>query len=255
MKVFSNYAQYYDLLNQGKDYKQEVQYIVSLLKQYLPKAKNILDLGCGTGLHAIQLGEIGFEVHGVDQSQEMISIATERLANYANSSKSIDFSVGDVRSVKLNKKFDAVLALFHVMSYQTTNDDIDNTLESASKHLSKNGVLIFDCWYGPAVISDKPYVRTKSFENDELRVDRTAIPTLYPSKNLVDVNFDISILDKESGVESKFTELHKMRYLFEPEMELMLNNNGFELLRTEEWLTGKTPDYDTWYITFICRKK
>ena len=79
MKVFSNYAQYYDLLNQQKDYKKEVDYIISLIDKYTPETKNILDLGSGTGLHAIHLAKKGYNIHGVDQSQDMVSIANERL--------------------------------------------------------------------------------------------------------------------------------------------------------------------------------
>ena len=73
------------------------------------------------------------------------------------------------------------------MSYQTTNDDLKIAINTAYNHLNSNGFFIFDCWYGPAVISDKPYKRTKTFENNKLIINRTAIPTMYPSKNIVDV--------------------------------------------------------------------
>ena len=45
-----------------------------------------------------------------------------------------------------------------------------------------------------------------------------------------------------------------MRYLFNPEMELLLKLNDLKLLRTEEWLTGNNPDFDSWYVTFICER-
>ena len=57
-----------------------------------------------------------------------------------------------------------------------------------------------------------------------------------------------------TGKSENLSELHKMRYLFNPEIELLLLNNGFKLIKTEEWLTGKIPSYNSWYVTFICKK-
>ncbi len=57
MKVFLEYAQYYDLLNQQKDYIQEVDYIIPLLNKFAPDTKCLLELGCKTGIHAINLVE------------------------------------------------------------------------------------------------------------------------------------------------------------------------------------------------------
>ena len=67
MKVFSDYAQYYDLINQQKDYKQEVDYIISILNKFGPNAKHLLELGCGTGLHAINLAEKGYHVRSEER--------------------------------------------------------------------------------------------------------------------------------------------------------------------------------------------
>ena len=84
MKIFSNYAQYYDFLNQQKDYRQEIDYITSLINKYAPNANNVLDLGCGTGLHAINLAEEGYHISGIDQSPDMIKIANKRLSTLSN---------------------------------------------------------------------------------------------------------------------------------------------------------------------------
>lgn len=77
---------------------------------------------------------------------------------------------------------------------------------------------------------------------------------MYPKENIVDVNFDITITTKSDGKSNNISELHKMRYLFEPEVELLLNNNGFELIKIEEWLTGELPSNNSWYVTFNCKK-
>jgi len=79
LKVFSDYAQYYDLLNQQKDYMKVVDYIISLINKFFPYSKYILELGCGTGSHAIHIADKGFQITGIDQSQDMIYIAKERI--------------------------------------------------------------------------------------------------------------------------------------------------------------------------------
>lgn len=254
MSIFSNYAKYYDLLNQGKDYSKEVDYIDSIIKQYKPSSKSILDLGCGTGMHAIHFAQRGYNVHGIDQSKDMISIANNQSKSKPEYSDNLEFSVGDMRNYSTGKSYDVVLALFHVMSYQVTDDDLENSISNVAKHIFSGSLFIFDCWYGPAVLSDKPYKRTKTFEDEDLLVERTSIPEIHLSKNLVDVNFEISILDKKSKEKHSFSELHKMRYLFKPEMKQLLSKYSFEIVKSEEWITGRNPDNDTWYVTFICRK-
>lgn len=255
MKTFSNYARYYDLLNQQKDYQKEVDYIISLLNNFAPNASNMLELGCGTGLHAINLAEKGYHITGVDQSQDMINIAQERIKTLPNSiSNLLNFNIGDIRNYSNDKSFDVALSLFHVVSYQISNNDLNQSFDTVSKHLKPGGIFIFDCWYGPAVISDKPYSRSKKFENEKIIINRQAIPYSHPVKNQVDVHFDIKITNKQTGESENINEIHKMRYLFNPEIEIFLKINNLKLLHSEEWLTGNKPSFDSWYVTFICER-
>ena len=255
MKVFSDYAQYYDLLNQQKDYKQEVDYIISLINQFAPNAKYLLDLGSGTGLHAIHLAEKGYSVSGIDQSQNMINVAKKRLLTLPNQiSKLLNFDIGDIRTFSTNKSFDVVLSLFHVVSYQITNSDLIKSFNTVSKHLKPGGIFIFDCWYGPGVLSDKPYSRNKRFENDKIIINRLATPLSHPIKNQVDVHFDIEITNRQTGKSEKIKEIHKMRYLFNPEIKQFLKMNNLKLIHSEEWLSGNIPSFNSWYVTFICER-
>ena len=74
MKVFDHYAQYYDLLYSVKDYKAEVEYVSGLIQKFLPGARSMLDVGCGTGSHGYLFAERGFHVTGVDRSAEMVAV-------------------------------------------------------------------------------------------------------------------------------------------------------------------------------------
>jgi len=66
--VFSDYARYYDLLYHDKDYASDAEYVAGLIHKFHPAASSILELGSGTGKHALLLARKGFEVHGVELS-------------------------------------------------------------------------------------------------------------------------------------------------------------------------------------------
>lgn len=253
MKVFGNYSRYYDLLYEDKDYKGEALYVRNLVRQYSPSARTILDLGCGTGSHDVFLGQDGYTITGVDMSESMLAKAQEKLTGSPALASSIRFLQGDVRTVRLKATFDAVISLFHVISYQTRNADILEMLETVRTHLRPGGLFLFDCWYGPAVASNPPSIRVKRMENDALAVTRIAEPVVYPEKNVVDVNYTVFIKDKQSGAVEEVRETHTVRYLFTPEIDMMLAGAGFSILASEEWITKKPLGLDTWGALFVCR--
>jgi predicted TPR repeat methyltransferase len=154
MGVFEAYASYYDLLYMDKDYESECLYVQGLIRELKEEARNILDLGCGTGRHAEVFSQMGYAVHGVDISNEMLEFAASRVRR-----QNVSFSAGDTRTVRLGRRFDVVLSLFHVMSYQVTNDDLRRSFLTAGEHLGDRGPFIFDIWYGPAVLTQRPSVR------------------------------------------------------------------------------------------------
>ena len=197
-KVFDAYAAYYDLLYQDKDYAGEVAYIANLLSRYVKDPKMVLELGCGTGNHALELVRSGYHVTGVDLSDEMICCARERASTI--SPQQLNFIQSDLRSFRTEQLFDAVLALFHVMSYQTSNADLKAAIATAAEHLKPGGVFVFDCWYGPGVLTNPPVTRIKRMQGNDCQITRLAEPQHYPSENRVDVHYEI-IVEGPSGVQ------------------------------------------------------
>ncbi len=254
MAIFSNYARYYDLMYQDKDYVGEAQFIQRLIQTYAPATTTILELGCGTGNHAMLLAKEGYQVHGVDLSQEMLGYANERCDRLSPAlATRLQFSQGDLRQVRLDRKFDVVLSLFHVISYQTNNEDLLAAFETAKAHLVPGGILIFDVWYDPAVLSEPPTVRIKRLEDRSIQVTRIAEPVMEPNKNLVDVNYHIFIKDLISSKIDEVREVHTMRYLFRPELELLLDRLQMQIVESGEWLTDRQPGLNTWGVYFIVR--
>lgn len=247
-KVFNTYAGYYDLLYKDKDYAAEASYIDDLIRKYRPGAKSILNLGCGTGRHDACFEKMGYSVCGVDLSDTMLVEAHKRAIP-----EKIEFFKGDVRTVNLHRKFDVVVSLFHVMSYQTQDDDILAAFRTAKRHLVPDGIFIFDFWNGPGVLNDLPVVRVKRLEDEMVRVVRIAEPIMKKDKNVVDVNYQIMILDKHSDQWSELQEIHSMRYLFLPEIKSYLSNAGFSLKKACEWMSDKSLSLE-WYGLVVASK-
>ncbi|WP_180111897.1 class I SAM-dependent methyltransferase [Acinetobacter sp. YH12136] len=246
------YSQYYDLLYQDKDYIGEVEYIKELIKTYKSDALTILDLGCGTGKHAELLCDAGYRVHGIDLSTDMLSIAEQRRLGKEDR---LSFTYSNIQDLTLNQKFDAVISLFHVISYQSSNQELVQAFQVAKNHLSENGILIFDFWYGPAVLTDLPTTRVKRLENESIKVTRLAEPVIHVQENVVDVNYTVFIQDKKTQEVVENKELHKMRYLFDTELELICEQVGFGVLNKFKWMSKESPSLDSWNVVWILRKK
>lgn len=246
-KVFNEYSKYYDLLYKDKSYEQEAEYILNKIKKFAPSTKNILDLGCGTGKHCSFFNKKGLEVCGVDISQQMIDIARKSYTQ-------INFICSDISDFKKDTSYDVITSLFHVMSYQTENEKLISCLQNAKNHLVKNGLLIFDFWHGPGVLTDKPSVRVKRFGDNSTEVIRIAEPFMDCNKNTVYVHYDISIKDTFTQTCNNISETHKMRYFFIPELEFMLNTIGFEIIESVEFLSDKELSFNSWNALCIARK-
>lgn len=252
MNTFATYASYYDLLYRDKDYAAEAAFLRDVIQRFAPRVNRVLELGCGTGAHARQLAALGFSVCGVDGSPSMVECALlSQAALAANSRRRLTFLQGDIRNLRLSEKFSCVLSLFHVISYMTNNADLQQALQTVRHHLVPGGICIFDCWYGPAVLHLRPSVRVKELEDEEFRILRIAEPEMRPNENAVDVNYTLWIRNRAEDTLEIVRETHRMRYLFRPELDLLVEKAGLQILEACEWMTGREPGLDTWGVYFV----
>ena len=254
LKVFGSYSHYYDLLYQEKDYQRESKFVNSIIKQYKPEAKTIVDLGCGTGRHDICLS-VDYLVTGVDQSEQMLAHARKACESkeFKEKSNPIAYHQGDIRKLELNAEFDCAISLFHVMSYQIQNNDILEILQTVKKHLHPGGLFIFDFWYGPAVLTEKPSIRIKRMEDADFRVIRLAEPVMHPDENIVDVNYTAVVINKQTNTIREIRETHRMRYFFIPEIRNFLLPSGFEICEIGEWMSKSKPGFQSWNVYVTAR--
>ena len=226
------YAGAYDALYQDKDYEAECDFLQRIFHRYAQSPiRTILDLGCGTGSHALLLAQRGYVVTGVDRSEEMLRIARSKVTEPAlvRGQQSVVFHQGDIRTLDLGRTFDAVIAMFAVISYQTTNEDLMAAFRTARQHLNRGGLFVFDAWFGPAVLTERPSDRCKIVERDGERIIRFAHPELDVVAQTVRVNYKVLHL-KEGHMPHEMDEAHTMRFLFAQELVHFLELNGLEML-------------------------
>ncbi|HYN80923.1 MAG TPA: class I SAM-dependent methyltransferase [Gemmatimonadaceae bacterium] len=255
MSVFAGYSRYYDLLYRDKDYAAEARHVHDILQKHAPGVRSLVEIGCGTGAHAAELASLGYDVVGVDMSVGMLAAAAARKGELpAAHAERIEFSHGDARSVRLGRRFGAVVSLFHVMSYQTSNSDLAAAFATAAAHLEPGGVFVFDCWYGPAVLTDRPSTVVKKLADEAIDVTRVAEPEMHAEENVVDVNYAVTITDRVTGKVETLHETHRMRYLFTPEIAMMLEATGMALIESREWMTDRAPGFHSWSACFVAQR-
>jgi SAM-dependent methyltransferase len=251
MTVFGAYARYYDLLYQDKDYAGEAAYVASQLRALGSPPSTLLELGSGTGSHALELAALGFDVTGIDRSADMVARAeTRRSSMPPDVQARLRFVHGDAQTARLGRSFDAAFSVFHVLSYQTSNADVAAFLHTAAAHLPSGALFLADFWYGPAVLSQKPETRTRTLRDGDVEFTRLAEPTLRENENRVDVRYTVS----RAGA-APLIETHAMRYFFLPELALFLAQAGFDLLHAGEMPGGAELSVSVWSAAMVARKR
>src|SRR4029079_16423659 len=129
----------------------ECDLIETIVKARHPSATRVLDLGCGTGAHSIRLARRVWAVTGVDRSRSMLNLA-ESKARELDEAGPLVFHHADLLTLDLGETFDVVLMMFAVLGYQHANPDVLRALRAARRDLRPGGLLLFDVWYGPAVL-------------------------------------------------------------------------------------------------------
>jgi SAM-dependent methyltransferase len=247
------YAKIYDAIYRSKDYDGEVDLIERILvKHGIGTSKRLLDLGCGTGAHALRLAQRGYAVVGVDRSAEMLAQARVKLTPDNNA---IEFREADICKLDLGKRFDAALMMFTVLGYQLTDADLMGALSSVRRHLGPGGLLIFDVWYGPAVLAERPSERQISVDDGPAQISRKTRATLDQTRHLCHVTFNLKRVDGE-GRTQRWQEQHVVRYYFLPELQSALGRSRLELLSLRGFPDDKVPaDERTWNVIGVAQAR
>ena len=245
----SVYSEVYDSLYQDKDYLAECDLLEQVFRHYgSQEVKTILDLGCGTGNHLVPLAQRGYRMTGIDRSENMLAIAQEKAQRH---SLAVDLRCSGVRSLSLDRTFDAVLMMFAVLGYHIENADVAAALAVSRRHLRLGGLLIFDVWYGPAVLAQQPTDRVKVIPMADGSILRAASEKLDVRRHTCRVCYHLWHL-QGSRLVAETDEKHVMRYFFPMELEYYLDQAGFDLARLGAFPDiERDPDAITWNVMAI----
>jgi SAM-dependent methyltransferase len=221
-----DYASAYDVMYADKNNAAECDAVSSLVERFGEgKVSRILDLGCGTGRHAVEFAARGFDVTGVDFSEAMLNRA--RIRPYAGSG-ALDFIQGDARTYRSAAPFDAVLMNFNVLGYMNSNDDLIAALATARANLRPGGVFVADFWYGPAVVANPPGERMREIVTGDSKFLRYSRGV--HEQDLQRIRISIRVIELQGDrVRADTEEVHGMRYFFPLELDLALRSHGFRL--------------------------
>lgn len=223
-ELFENYAETYDKESYTQGTIGEVDFIEAEIA--FDKSKKILDMGCGTGRHAIEMAKRGYKVTGIDLSQAQLNRAKEKAEK---ENVKIDFIRADARNLIFQNEFDLVIMLcegaFPLMETDEMNFEI---LKNAKKALKPGGKLILTTLNAlfPLFHSVKEFLKENDFSSKGHNFD---LMTFRETST-------VEIVD-DSGIKKEITSSE--RYYTPPEMTWLLKSLGFNRVDIYGCQTGK----------------
>ena len=139
--MFTESAAFYDVLYSFVDYEAAARDIQARLDRHAPRARSLLDVGCGTGRHLELLRE-RYEVEGLDLNPTMLELARERCPG-------VPFHEADMADFDLGRSFDVVTSLFSSIGYVRTEERMRAAILCMRRHLNPGGVLLIEPWFTP----------------------------------------------------------------------------------------------------------
>ena len=136
---YTSFAQVYDMFMDNVDYPAWSKYLIQLLKEYQVEDGLVLDLGCGTGNMTELLAEEGYDMIGVDNSEDMLEIASEKRAE---SGLNILYLLQDMREFELYGTVKAVVSICDSINYILEEDDLREVFSLVNNYLDPKGMFI-----------------------------------------------------------------------------------------------------------------
>jgi SAM-dependent methyltransferase len=247
MVVFNDsYADNYDALYSDKNYAGECDLIAAAAQKCGVDVSSILDVGCGTGGHSLEWVRRGLVCTGVDISSAMIERARNKSAALPDDVRPT-WIVGDAQSFVAPGQYDAATMMFAVLGYMNSNDDVLTALSNIRRHIRPDGLFAFDCWYGPAVLGQRPEDRIRIVDTPSGQTIRAASTIVDSYAHLAHVKFRLWSIsgDQYAGYTE---ETHSMRYFFPQELDLLLRSSGFELKSITSFPDGQAASDESWNV-------
>ena len=244
-RQYTSISSVYDRLNSHFDYRAYANFIADSIKKHQKADTSlVLDLGCGTGKMTFLLRELGYDMTGVDISEDMLSVARDIC--YDNEIDDILWLCQDMRSFELYGTVDACVCCLDSLNYLTKYDELKKCFSLVHNYLIPDGVFIFDM--------NTPYKFEKIYaQNDYILECEDALCAWqndYNEKSRL-CRFYLSIFEQnEDGTYSRFDEVQRERCYSKKQILRALSESGLEVLGFYGDINGKdaTDTAEKWYI-------
>lgn len=228
----------------------EVDYIIKMIKGHITDFDLCIDLGCGTGAYSEELSKFFKRVISVDFSKDMIEYAKNN-----HSAHNVTFQRGDARSMKAfgnDNLADLVVMLAHVIGYQLDNASVLKCLKTVNKNLKMGGLVFFNFYNLPAIYLNGLTPRRVSFSVGDKDITRLSNATNNHMNNCLDMDYYYLISEASR---TNIYEIHeKIRYFSKLELELYINENGFEVIKFFNYNSQEELSVDCWNGGILAKK-
>ena len=247
MEAYSGFAKVYDLFMDNIPYEEWTEYLKELLAEEGVNDGIVLDLGCGTGSVTELLAKAGFDMIGIDNSEEMLEIAMEKRAE---NGLDILYLLQDMREFELYGTVKAVVSICDSMNYILDDEDLLDVFRLVHNYLDNDGIFVFDM---NTMYKYREILSDHTFAED--REESSFIwENFYDEEEEIN-QYDLSLfVQEEDGRYRKYEETHLQRAYEQKCVEELIRKSGLELLHVYDAFTKDVPAEDSQRIYFVCRR-
>lgn len=248
MEAYTGFAGVYDLFMDNIPYEEWCEYLTGLLKEYGVEDGLVLDLGCGTGKLTRLLADYGYDMIGVDLSEEMLQIAVQK---EAEEPRGILYLEQDMREFELYGTVHAVVSICDSMNYLMEYEDLVQVVRLANNYLDPHGVFIFDLntvykyreELGEQTIAENREESSFIWEN------------FYDEEEMVN-EYDLTLfIREEDGRYGKYEETHYQRAYELETVKKAIAEGGMELVAIYDAFTHEAPTEESERVYVIARER
>ena len=247
MEAYTGFASVYDLFMDNIPYRAWCDYVTSLLKEYGVEDGLVLDLGCGTGKLTRLLAGEGYDMIGVDLSEEMLEVALE---HEMEDPKQILYLQQDMREFELYGTVRAIVSICDSMNYLEDYEDLVQVLKLANNYLDPKGVFVFDM---NTVYKYREQLGEQTIA--ENREESSFIWENYFDENEMINEYDLTLfIREEDGRYSKYEETHYQKAFEIREVLEAVKEAGMELVAVYDAFTREPVKETSDRVYFIVRE-
>ncbi|MFF2456678.1 class I SAM-dependent DNA methyltransferase [Peribacillus simplex] len=246
--TYERFAYVYDELMKDAPYEKWLMILTAKLEQYGIGGRKVLDLACGTGEMTVELAQHGFEVTGVDLSDEMLLVANEKAVKLGLSIPLFQQNMAELEGLG---QFDCVTIFCDSLNYLRNEEDIAKTFSRVHEHLKDGGLFLFDV--------HSIYKMEEIFRDNTFAVNGEEVSYIwdcFPGEEPYSVEHDLSffVRDDESGLYDRFDELHYQRTYPVEQYKKWLEQAGFTVSEILADLEEAPLVAETERILFVASK-